>query len=51
MPTDRQHRQAVAPHLLARQGDVALPDQGWTGDSTYRWTAEGGLSLAVRLAL
>jgi putative transposase len=47
MTTDSQHRHAVAPHLLARQFDVALPDQVWAGEITYLWTAEGWLSLAV----
>lgn len=43
MTTDSQHHHAVAPNLLARQFDVALPDQVWTGDITYLWTAEGWL--------
>lgn len=51
MTTDSQHRHAVAPNLLARQCDVALPDQVWAGDITYLWTAEGWLSLAVLLDL
>jgi putative transposase len=29
--------------VLARQGDVAKPEQAWAGDSTYIWTAEGWL--------
>jgi len=49
MPPDSQPRQAGAPHLLARQGDVALPAQVWAGESPYLWTAEGWVSLAVRL--
>lgn len=51
MTTDSQPRHAGAPHLLARQVDVALPEQVWAGDSTYLWTAEGWLSLAVLLDL
>jgi putative transposase len=51
MPTDSRHRHAVAPNLLARQFDVAQPDQVWAGDITYLWTAEGWLYLAVRLDL
>ena len=51
MTTDSQHRHAVAPNLLARQFDVALPDQVWAGDITYLWTAEGWLYLAVLLDL
>ena len=49
MTTDSQHRHAVAPNLLARQFDVALPEQVWAGDITYLWTAEGWLYLAVLL--
>jgi transposase InsO family protein len=41
--TDSRHRHAVAFNLLARQCDVAQPDQVWAGDITYLWTAEGGL--------
>ena len=51
MTTDSQHHHAVAPNLLARQFDVALPDQVWAGDITYLWTAEGWLYLAVLLDL
>ena len=51
MTTDSQHRHAVAPNLLARQFDVALPEQVWAGDITYLWTAEGWLYLAVLLDL
>lgn len=49
MTTDSRQRHAVAPTLLARQFAVAQPDQVWAGDSTYLWTAEGWLSLAVLL--
>jgi transposase InsO family protein len=49
MTTDSRHRHAVAPHLLARQCDVAPPDQVWAGDITYLWTAEGWWYLAVLL--
>jgi putative transposase len=51
MTTDSRHRHAVAPNLLARQFDVAQPDQVWVGDITYLWTAEGWLYLAVLLDL
>ena len=30
--TDSRHGYAVAPNLLARQFDVAQPDQVWVGD-------------------
>ena len=49
--TDSRHCHAVAPNLLARQFNVAQPDQAWAGDITYLWTAEGGLYLAVLLDL
>jgi putative transposase len=49
--TDSRQRHAVAPNLLARQFDVAQPDQVWAGDITYLWTAEGWLYLAVLLDL
>jgi putative transposase len=49
MTTASRHRHAVAPDLLARQFDVAQPDQVWAGDITYLWTAAGWLSLAVLL--
>jgi len=32
--TDSRHRDAVAPHVLARQFDVEPPDQVWVGDIT-----------------
>ena len=51
MTTDSRHGYAVAPNLLARQFDVAAPDQVWAGDITYIWTAEGWLYLAVLLDL
>ena len=35
--------------VIARQGDVALPAQVWARESPYLWTAEGWVSLAVRL--
>ena len=47
--TDTQPRHAVAPPLLARQFDVAQPDQVWAGDITSLGTADGWLSLAVLL--
>jgi putative transposase len=49
--TESRHDHSVAPNLLARQFDVAKPDQVWVGDITSLWTAEGWLSLAVLLDL
>jgi putative transposase len=51
LTTNSRHGYGIAPHLLARQCDVAKPDQAWVGDITYLWTAEGWLYLAVLLAL
>jgi putative transposase len=39
--TDIRHRDSVAPNVLARQFDVAQPNEAWAGDITYLWTAEG----------
>ena len=49
--TDSRHGLGVAPNVLARQFDVAEPDQAWAGDITYIWTAEGWLYLSVLLDL
>ena len=47
--TDSRHGYAVAPNLLARQFDVAQPDQVWVGDISYVWTAEGWLYVSTLL--
>jgi transposase InsO family protein len=44
--TDSRPGDGVAPNLLARQFDVAKPDQVWVGDITYVLTAEGWLYVA-----
>jgi len=49
--TDSRHSLRVAPNVLARQFDVAAPDQVWVGDITYVWTEEGWLYVAVLLDL
>ena len=49
--TDSRHGYAVAPNLLARQFDVAQPDQVWVGDISYVWTAEGWLYVSTLLDL
>ena len=49
--TDSRHSLRVAPNVLARQFDVAAPDQVWVGDMTYVWTAEGWLYVSVLLDL
>lgn len=51
MTTDSRHGYGIAPNVLARQFDVAHPDQVWAGDITYVWTQEGWLYLAVLLDL
>jgi putative transposase len=51
LTTNSRHGYSIAPNLLARQFDVAKPDQAWVGDITYLWTAEGWLYLAVLLDL
>jgi transposase InsO family protein len=51
MTTDSRHHDAVAPHLLARQFDVTVPDQVGAGDITSSWTAAGWLYLAVLVDL
>lgn len=49
--TDSRHRFPIAPNLVARQFDVAQPDQVWATDITYLWTAEGWLYLAIVMDL
>lgn len=49
--TDSHHSLRVAPNVLARQFDVAAPDQVWVGDMTYVWTDEGWLYVSVLLDL
>jgi putative transposase len=45
--TDSAPQYPVVPNTRNRQVAVAHPKQGWAGDSTSGWTAEGWLSLAV----
>ncbi len=49
--TDSRHSFPVAPNLLNRKFDVAIPDRVWTTDITYVWTFEGWMYLAVVLDL
>lgn len=49
--TDSRHGYGVAENILARQFDVAKPDQVWAGDITYVWTAEGWLYVSTLLDL
>jgi putative transposase len=49
--TQSRHRFPIAPNVLARQFDRAVPDQAWVTDITYIATGEGWLYLAVILDL
>jgi transposase InsO family protein len=49
--TQSQHPFPIAPNLLARQFERAVPDQAWVTDITYIPTGEGWLYLAVILDL
>ena len=49
--TNSKHKLPVAENVLARQFDVASPDQVWTVDITYIPTGEGWLYLAVVMDL
>ena len=49
--THSRHRFPIAPNLLARQFERAVPDQAWVTDITYVPTGEGWLYLAVILDL
>jgi len=42
---------SIAPNLLERQFEATGPNQKWTADFTYVWTAEGWLFVAVVLDL
>ena len=49
--TDSRHTLPVADNVLARQFRAERPDEVWTSDITYVWTAEGWLYLVVFLDL
>jgi transposase InsO family protein len=49
--TDSHHTLPVAENVLARGFKTARPDEVWTTDITYVWTAEGWLYLVVFLDL
>ena len=45
--TDSRHVHAIAPNLLERKFDVAVPDRVWLADISYVPTDEGWLYLAA----
>ncbi len=47
MITDSRHVHAIAPNLLARNFDVAMPDTVWLAGISYIPTDEGWLYLAA----
>lgn len=49
--TDSRHGLPVTENVLARQFRATRPDEVWTSDITYVWTAEGWLYLVVFLDL
>jgi transposase InsO family protein len=49
--TDSGHGMAIKGNLLARRFMVSTPNSGWVTDTTYLWTLEGWLYLAVILDL
>jgi transposase InsO family protein len=49
--TDSKHLDPIAPNVLNRKFDVALPNAAWVTDVTYVWTHEGWLYLAAILDL
>lgn len=51
MPTKSEKGAQVAPNLLQRTFHAEAPTQKWVADTTYIWTREGWLFLAVVLDL
>ena len=49
--TQSRHKHRIAPNLVARQFDVASPNQVWVSDLTYLRTLTGFVYLAVVLDL
>lgn len=48
---DAKHGLPVAKNLLERNFAPSAPNQVWTFDSTYLWTGEGWLYLAIVMDL
>lgn len=51
MGTLRRPGAPVAPNLLGREFEAEAPNTKWVSDTTYVWTAEGWLYVAVILDL
>jgi putative transposase len=49
--TDSDHEHPLAENVLARNFEASAPNEKWTTDITYIWTAEGWLYLAVVMDL
>jgi putative transposase len=49
--TDSAHAWPIAPNLLDQDFAAEVPDQKWSADISYIWTAEGWLYLAVLIDL
>jgi putative transposase len=49
--TDSKHADPIAPNVLDRAFNVALPNTAWVTDVTYVWTLQGWLYFAAILDL
>jgi putative transposase len=49
--TKSEEGAAIAPNLLQQDFHADQPNQKWTTDTTYMWTPEGWVYLAVVLDL
>jgi putative transposase len=49
--TESNHNHSIPENVLARNFEAPHPNQKWTTDITYIWTAEGWLYLAVVMDL
>ena len=49
--TGSKHRKPVFPSRLERDFAPSAPNRAWAGESTYAWTREGWLYLAVVIDL
>ena len=49
--TDFDHKHPIAEKVLALNFEASLPNEKWTTDITFVWTAEGWLYLAVVMDL